>query len=137
MRQHNGPSTGTNEKIHQVNVAVEFGVPKHAPVVNVPSLFRSLIQKMFAVQGRTDQSMHIELNSTPFSSLPLHSFPPSTTFTTVNLVDLVNQVAPRPRLRHLLYITFIYLDRGGFSCDLPTRVEVHKTLKITQMLWMW
>ena len=45
----NGPTTRTTDEINQINVAVEFGIPKHAPVVNVPGLFKSLLQKVFAV----------------------------------------------------------------------------------------
>ena len=45
----NRPTVGKTDDTHQINVAVEFSIPRHALAVNVPALFKSLLQKMFAV----------------------------------------------------------------------------------------
>lgn len=47
------PAVGEPDDIHKINISVEFGIPKYAPT----TLFKSLLQKMFAV-NRTMYLLH-------------------------------------------------------------------------------
>ena len=43
------PTVGAKDESNEISVSVEFGIPKHTPAVNIPQLFKSLLQKIFAM----------------------------------------------------------------------------------------
>ena len=45
------PQPGGKDETIEIRISVEFGIPKDALAVNVPQLFKSLLQKMFTVDN--------------------------------------------------------------------------------------